>query len=214
MAGPVERVWLENSYHVATLDNDADEITARVLAFVGRRPAVTDDKLTRQDAAYVARLARIDLTEEELDLYAGQLAAVLDHAAQVAALDTTGVEPTAHPLPLKNVLRRRRAAPVARPRRGARPGAGGGGQPLPGAEDPGGRTVTTALALAEQVRAGALSGRRGRRAPSGRHRRDRRRGPRLPHRPPRRRRAARRPRSTTPWPPARTRGRWPACPWP
>jgi aspartyl-tRNA(Asn)/glutamyl-tRNA(Gln) amidotransferase subunit C len=63
------------------------------------------EKLTRDDAAYVARLARIDLTEEELDLYAGQLAAVLDHAAQVAALDTTGVEPTAHPLPLQNVLR-------------------------------------------------------------------------------------------------------------
>ncbi|HEY7947167.1 MAG TPA: Asp-tRNA(Asn)/Glu-tRNA(Gln) amidotransferase subunit GatC [Acidimicrobiales bacterium] len=66
---------------------------------------MTDPRLTRQDAAYVARLARIDLTEEELDLYAGQLAVVLDHAAQVAALDTTGVEPTAHPLPLQNVVR-------------------------------------------------------------------------------------------------------------
>ena len=66
---------------------------------------MTDAKLTREDAAYVARLARIDLTEDELDLYAGQLAVVLDHAAQVAALDTTGVEPMAHPLPLQNVLR-------------------------------------------------------------------------------------------------------------
>jgi len=66
---------------------------------------VTGEKLTRDDAAYVARLARIDLTDEELDLYAGQLAVVLDHAAQVAALATTGVGPTAHPLPLKNVLR-------------------------------------------------------------------------------------------------------------
>jgi carboxylesterase len=36
VAGPVERVWLENSYHVATLDNDADEITAGVLPFVAR----------------------------------------------------------------------------------------------------------------------------------------------------------------------------------
>jgi len=35
-SGPVERVWLENSYHVATLDNDADDITSRVLAFVGK----------------------------------------------------------------------------------------------------------------------------------------------------------------------------------
>ena len=35
VAGLVERVWLEDSYHVATLDNDAEEITARVLAFAG-----------------------------------------------------------------------------------------------------------------------------------------------------------------------------------
>ncbi|MGH9029825.1 MAG: Asp-tRNA(Asn)/Glu-tRNA(Gln) amidotransferase subunit GatC, partial [Acidimicrobiales bacterium] len=42
---------------------------------------------------------------EELDRYAGQLAAVLDHAAQVAVLTTSDVAPTAHPLPLRNVLR-------------------------------------------------------------------------------------------------------------
>jgi aspartyl-tRNA(Asn)/glutamyl-tRNA(Gln) amidotransferase subunit C len=64
-----------------------------------------DARLTRDDAAYVARLARLELTDEELDTYAGQLAAVLDHAAEVAALDTAGVAPTAHPLPLRNVLR-------------------------------------------------------------------------------------------------------------
>lgn len=62
-------------------------------------------RLTRDDAAYVARLARIDLTDEELDLYAGQLATVLEHAAELAALDIEGVVPTAHPLPLQNVLR-------------------------------------------------------------------------------------------------------------
>jgi aspartyl-tRNA(Asn)/glutamyl-tRNA(Gln) amidotransferase subunit C len=62
-------------------------------------------RLTREDAAYVARLARLELTDDELDTYAGQLAVVLEHAAQVAALDTAGVAPTAHPLPLQNVLR-------------------------------------------------------------------------------------------------------------
>jgi len=66
---------------------------------------VEDRILTRDDAAYVARLARIDLTDEELDLYAAQLATVLGHAARIAALDTAGVEPTAHPLPLQNVTR-------------------------------------------------------------------------------------------------------------
>jgi aspartyl-tRNA(Asn)/glutamyl-tRNA(Gln) amidotransferase subunit C len=62
-------------------------------------------RLTRDDAAYVARLARIALSEEELDRYAEQLAVVLEHAAAVAALDTEGVRPTSHPLPLCNVLR-------------------------------------------------------------------------------------------------------------
>lgn len=62
-------------------------------------------RLTRDDVAYVARLARIELTDAELDLYVGQLGDVLEHAAQVAALTTSGVEPTAHPLPLRNVLR-------------------------------------------------------------------------------------------------------------
>jgi aspartyl-tRNA(Asn)/glutamyl-tRNA(Gln) amidotransferase subunit C len=64
-----------------------------------------DGSLTRDDAAYVAHLARINLTDEELDLYAAQLSTVIGHAAQVAALDTAGVEPTAHPLPLRNVTR-------------------------------------------------------------------------------------------------------------
>src|SRR5579862_1402133 len=62
-------------------------------------------RLTRDDAAYVARLARLALSEEELDTYAVQLADVLEHAAEVAALDTSGVGPTAHPIPLRNVLR-------------------------------------------------------------------------------------------------------------
>ncbi len=61
--------------------------------------------ISRDDVVHVARLARLDLTDEELDRFTGQLAAVLEHAADVAALDTSGVPPTAHPLPLVNVLR-------------------------------------------------------------------------------------------------------------
>lgn len=53
----------------------------------------------------MAGLARLRLTDEELDRFTEQLGAVLDHAADVAALDTSGVPPTAHPLPLSNVLR-------------------------------------------------------------------------------------------------------------
>jgi aspartyl-tRNA(Asn)/glutamyl-tRNA(Gln) amidotransferase subunit C len=63
------------------------------------------ERLTRDDVAHVARLARLSLTESELDTYTGQLGAVLDHAADVAALDLDDIPPTAHPLPLVNVLR-------------------------------------------------------------------------------------------------------------
>ena len=48
----------------------------------GSRPPIG-----REDVAHVAALARLALTEEELDRFTGQLAKVLDHAADVAALD-------------------------------------------------------------------------------------------------------------------------------
>ena len=62
-------------------------------------------EITREDVAHVAKLARLAVSDEELDLFTGQLAAVLEHARDVEALDVAGVPPTAHPLPLKNVLR-------------------------------------------------------------------------------------------------------------
>lgn len=62
-------------------------------------------RLTRDDVAKVAHLARLDLTDAELDRYTEQLGAVLEHADDVAALDLDGIAPTAHPLPLVNVLR-------------------------------------------------------------------------------------------------------------
>lgn len=63
------------------------------------------ERITRDDVAYVAGLARLELTDDELGRFTVQLAAVLDHAADVEALDTAGVAPTAHPLALVNVLR-------------------------------------------------------------------------------------------------------------
>ena len=63
------------------------------------------ERISRADVAHVARLARLDLTEDELERFTGQLGAVLEYASNVAALDTSGVAPTMHPLPLRNVLR-------------------------------------------------------------------------------------------------------------
>ena len=59
----------------------------------------------------MAKLARLALTDSELDSLTSELGAILEHAAQVSALDTAGVPPTAHPVPLVNVFR----ADVARP---------------------------------------------------------------------------------------------------
>ena len=61
--------------------------------------------LSRDDVAKVAGLARLTLTDDELDTFTGQLAAVLDHAADIEALAIDDVPPTAHPIPLVNVLR-------------------------------------------------------------------------------------------------------------
>ena len=61
--------------------------------------------LSREEVAKVARLARIALDDVELERFTDQLAQVLEHAADLEALDLAGVAPTAHPLGLSNVLR-------------------------------------------------------------------------------------------------------------
>jgi aspartyl-tRNA(Asn)/glutamyl-tRNA(Gln) amidotransferase subunit C len=61
--------------------------------------------LTRADVEHVARLARLALTDDEIERLTVELGAVLEHAADVASLDLADVPPTAHPLPLRNVLR-------------------------------------------------------------------------------------------------------------
>jgi aspartyl-tRNA(Asn)/glutamyl-tRNA(Gln) amidotransferase subunit C len=61
--------------------------------------------LTAEDVAWIAHLARLALTEDELEAYRGQLSAVLDYAARLNELDLTGVEPSAHAVARQNVWR-------------------------------------------------------------------------------------------------------------
>ena len=68
-------------------------------------------RITEAEVRHVARLARLSLSDEEVELFTGQLGAVLEHAQDVEALDTAGVPPTAHPLQLSNVLREDEPAP-------------------------------------------------------------------------------------------------------
>jgi aspartyl-tRNA(Asn)/glutamyl-tRNA(Gln) amidotransferase subunit C len=60
--------------------------------------------ITRDDVLHVARLARLALTEEEIERLGGQLNAILEAVGKVAELDLGDVEPTSHPLALANVL--------------------------------------------------------------------------------------------------------------
>lgn len=53
----------------------------------------------------MATLARLALSEDELELYGTQLGRILAHAQRVTSLDTEGVPPTSHPIPLANVFR-------------------------------------------------------------------------------------------------------------
>ncbi|MPQ97341.1 Asp-tRNA(Asn)/Glu-tRNA(Gln) amidotransferase subunit GatC [Modestobacter sp. I12A-02628] len=61
--------------------------------------------LSREDVAHLARLARLAVTDEELDLFAGQLDVVLGAVARVGTAAVADVPPTTHAVPLTNVLR-------------------------------------------------------------------------------------------------------------
>ncbi len=61
--------------------------------------------LGRDDVAHLAHLARLQLTENELDLYVGQLSVILDSVTAVSRVAGPDVEPTTHAVPLDNVYR-------------------------------------------------------------------------------------------------------------
>lgn len=63
-----------------------------------------DVNLTKDDVAHVAELAKLQLTDAELDEFAGQLGQILTYARQVQSVDTSAVPPTPQVLPLTNVL--------------------------------------------------------------------------------------------------------------
>jgi aspartyl-tRNA(Asn)/glutamyl-tRNA(Gln) amidotransferase subunit C len=66
---------------------------------------VAGSGLSREDVVHVARLARLALTDDEVELFTAQLRTVLDHADDVAALDLSHLPPSSHPIALENVLR-------------------------------------------------------------------------------------------------------------
>jgi len=61
--------------------------------------------ITRDEVAHLARLARLDLPEAELEAYAGQLDVILSSVARVAEVAADDIPPTSHALPITNVMR-------------------------------------------------------------------------------------------------------------
>ena len=67
--------------------------------------------LTLKEVDQIAELARLSLSAEEKGRYREQLAAILDYAARLQALDTSGIQPTSSVLPARSVLRKDESRP-------------------------------------------------------------------------------------------------------
>jgi aspartyl-tRNA(Asn)/glutamyl-tRNA(Gln) amidotransferase subunit C len=66
---------------------------------------MASQKITAEQVQHVAKLARLALPPQRLAKLAGQLESILDYIAKIQSVDTAGVEPMAHALPIKNIFR-------------------------------------------------------------------------------------------------------------
>jgi aspartyl-tRNA(Asn)/glutamyl-tRNA(Gln) amidotransferase subunit C len=64
-----------------------------------------------KEVEHIAQLARLALTDEEKSLYAQQLAKVIEYFDELKSVDTTGIEPMSHTVPMSNVLREDEVVP-------------------------------------------------------------------------------------------------------
>ena len=64
-----------------------------------------EPRISAEDVRHVARLARLALSEDELQRMRAEMSAILDYMDKLRSLDTKGVEPTSHSIPLSNVMR-------------------------------------------------------------------------------------------------------------
>lgn len=62
-------------------------------------------KITKKEVEHVARLARLELSEEEKEVFTKQLNSILTYMEKLNELDTSNVEPTSHILPIQNVFK-------------------------------------------------------------------------------------------------------------
>lgn len=74
-------------------------------------------RIQRSEIERIAELARLDLDGAEVERMTADIEAILGYVAKLEALDTTGIEPTTHAVPLATPLREDRAAPALDPER-------------------------------------------------------------------------------------------------
>jgi len=75
------------------------------LAFLFCRLGDMDKKIDKSQVKKVAKLARLDLSEAEVEEFAGQLSTIIGYVERMNKLNTEGIEPLAHCLPISNVFR-------------------------------------------------------------------------------------------------------------
>ncbi len=75
------------------------------------RAAQPSVRITRDDVAHLARLARLAVTDAELDQFAGQLEVILSSVSRVAEVAASDISPTSHVVALENVYRRDEVRP-------------------------------------------------------------------------------------------------------
>lgn len=72
---------------------------------------MAEPRISPEDVRHVARLARLALSDDELARMRVEMSAILDFMEKLRSLDTKGVEPTSHAVPLRNVMREDEPAP-------------------------------------------------------------------------------------------------------
>jgi aspartyl-tRNA(Asn)/glutamyl-tRNA(Gln) amidotransferase subunit C len=68
-------------------------------------------KVTKDEVRHIAKLSRLALAEGEVETFSSQLSGIVEYVEQLNKLDTSGIEPTSHVLPLNNVMREDATAP-------------------------------------------------------------------------------------------------------
>ncbi len=72
---------------------------------------MSEPRISRDEVAHLARLARLAVSDDELDLFAGQLDVILGAVARVGEVAAADIPPTTHAVPMSNVLRRDEIVP-------------------------------------------------------------------------------------------------------